>query len=100
MAGKTTYRVNVATGPDQNGNFTEHGDAEWLNEANAKTYGVKHLAKHQAAYASIRKGTYMPEEYPDEQYGVVLDACWEEDERWYLDGWYDREGNVVWEGSL
>lgn len=40
----------------------------------------------------IYRGCYRNEDFHDERYGLILDAFWEEDDRWSCDVWQQDEG--------
>lgn len=96
--GRTEYRVNVQTGPDESGNFEEHANASCDSEAIARNYSGTWLALYPDAYASVRRGTWVADEFEDDEYGTVFDAEFVEDENWFLDGWM-RDGLVIWVGE-
>lgn len=40
----------------------------------------------------IYRGCYRNEDFTDDRYGHILDAYWDEDERWSCDVWQETDG--------
>jgi hypothetical protein len=93
--GTTTYMVSVVKWiVDDYPTVLQSTEVPTLDEAKAWAEAHRGVCDH----ANIEKGTYQPDDFDDDEYGVILDASWERDEEFACYGyWADSTSPVAWD---